>query len=120
MHPLFHAFLSQQADGGSASPFGMGSPLLMVALMFGVFYFVLWRPQSKERKKVESFRQNLKKGDRVWTQGGIVGTVWQVDDQGIVLDVGAGNKLRVLKAFIGGEFKEKSETAEPAKVEAKK
>ncbi|MFL5263346.1 MAG: preprotein translocase subunit YajC, partial [Anaeromyxobacteraceae bacterium] len=64
MHPLFHAFLSQ-TDGGAASPFGMGSPLLMVALMFGVFYFVLWRPQAKERKKVETFRQNLKKGDRV-------------------------------------------------------
>jgi preprotein translocase subunit YajC len=120
MHPIFHAFLSQQADGGGASgPFGMGSPLLMVALMFGVFYFVLWRPQAKERKKVETFRQNLKKGDRVWTQGGIVGTVAQVDDQGILLDIGAG-KVRVLKAFVGGEFKEKSEAVEQVKAEAKK
>jgi preprotein translocase subunit YajC len=119
MHPLFHAFVSQQADGGGAGLFGMGSPLLMVALMFGVFYFVLWRPQSRERKKVESFRQNMKKGDRVWTQGGIVGTVAQVEDQAVLLDIGAG-KVRVLKTFVGGEWKEKSEAVEPVKAEAKK
>jgi preprotein translocase subunit YajC len=118
MHPLFHAFLSQQADGGG-NPFGSSSGLLMVALMFGVFYFVLWRPQSRERKKVETFRQNLKKGDKVWTQGGLVGTVALVEDQAVMLDIGAG-KVRVLKSFVGGEFKEKGEAIEPAKAEAKK
>ena len=118
MHPVLHAFLSQQGDGGG-SPFAASSPLLMVALMFAVFYFVLWRPQAKEKKKVESFRQNMKKGDRVWTQGGIIGTVTQVEDQAVFLDIGAG-KVRVLKSFVGGEWKEKSEAAEPAKAEAKK
>jgi preprotein translocase subunit YajC len=118
MHPVLHAFLSQQGDGGGG-PFAASSPLLMVALMFAVFYFVLWRPQAKEKKKVESFRQNMKKGDRVWTQGGIIGTVTQVEDQAVFLDIGAG-KVRVLKSFVGGEWKEKSEAAEPAKAEAKK
>ena len=64
---------------------------LMLLLMFGVFYFVLWRPQSKERKKTESFRQNLKKGDRVRTQGGIIGTITQVEDAAVHLDIGAGD-----------------------------
>ncbi len=118
MHPLFHAFLGQ-TGGDGANPLGSMSPLLMVALMFAVFYFVLWRPQSKERKKTEAFRQNLKKGDRVWTQGGIIGEVVQVQDQAVVIDIGAG-KVRVLKTFVGGEWKEKSEAAEPAKAEAKK
>ncbi len=117
MHPLLTAFLGQTAG---ESPGGLGGAMsmpLMLLLMFGVFYFVLWRPQSKERKKVESFRQNLKKGDRVWTQGGIIGTVTQVEDQAVHLDIGAG-KIRVLKTFVGGEWKEKGETApEP---EAKK
>jgi preprotein translocase subunit YajC len=80
---------------------------------------VLIRPQGRERKKVETFRQNLKKGDRVWTQGGLIGTVVQVEDQAITVDIGAG-KVKVLKAFVGGEWKEKGETPEPAKVEAKK
>jgi preprotein translocase subunit YajC len=87
--------------------------------MAAVFYFVLIRPQGRERKKVETFRQNLKKGDRVWTQGGLIGTVVQVEDQAITVDIGAG-KVKVLKAFVGGEWKEKGETPEPAKVEAKK
>ncbi len=119
MHSLFSAFLSQTAGDGQG---GIGGPMsmpLMLLLMFGVFYFVLWRPQSKERKKVEAFRQNIKKGDRVWTQGGLIGTVTQVEDQAVLLDIGAG-KVRVLKTFVGGEWKEKGEVPEPAKPEAKK
>jgi preprotein translocase subunit YajC len=119
MHPLLRAFFSQTAGDGQG---GLGGPMsmpIMLLLMFGVFYFVLWRPQSKERKKVETFRQNLKKGDRVWTQGGLIGTVTLVEDLAVQLDIGAG-KVRVLKTFVGGEFKEKGEAVEPAKPEAKK
>ena len=118
MHPLFQAFLGQTGGDGS-NPLGSMSPLLMVALMFAVFYFILWRPQSKERKKVETFRQGLKKGDRVWTQGGLIGTVLQVEDQAVQLDIGAG-KVRVMKSFVSGEWHEKGEAAEASKPEAKK
>ena len=122
MHPFLQAFLSQTSGGDAPAPGGLSGPFslpLMLALMFGVFYFVLWRPQSKERKKVETFRQNLKKGDKVWTQGGLIGTVSQVEDQAVLVDIGAG-KVRILKTFVGGEWKEKSEAPEPAKAEAKK
>ena len=119
MHPVLTAFFSQTAgDGGGLG--GQFSMPLMLLLMFGVFYFVLWRPQSRERKKVEAFRQNLKKGDRVWTQGGLIGTVTLVEDQAVTVDIGAG-KVRILKTFVGGEWKEKGEAAsEPVKTEAKK
>ena len=122
MHPFLTAFFSQTSgDGGAGGAFGGAFSMpVMLALMFAVFYFVLWRPQSKEKKKIEAFRQSMKKGDRVWTQGGLIGTVTQVEDQAILLDVGAG-KIRILKAFVGGEWKEKGEAAaEPAKAEAKK
>ncbi len=119
MHPLLRAFFSQTAGDGQGGLTGPMSMPIMLLLMFGVFYFVLWRPQAKERKKVESFRQNIKKGDRVWTQGGLIGTVTQVEDQAVQLDIGAG-KVRVLKTFVGGEWKEKGEAVEPAKSEAKK
>ncbi|HEX7624065.1 MAG TPA: preprotein translocase subunit YajC [Anaeromyxobacteraceae bacterium] len=119
MHQVLNALFSQTAPEGGGPLGGPMSMPIMMLLMFGVFYFVLWRPQSKERKKVESFRQNMKKGDRVWTQGGLIGTVTQVEDQAIYLDIGAG-KVRVLKSFVGGEFKEKGEAAEPTKLEAKK
>jgi len=119
MHQVLYSMFSQTAPEGGGPLSGPLSMPLMMLLMFGVFYFVLWRPQSKERKKVESFRQNMKKGDRIWTQGGLIGTVTQVEDQAVYLDIGAG-KVRVLKSFVGGEFKEKGEAAEPAKLEAKK
>ncbi len=116
MHTFFTPFIAQSAGDGGLG--GMSMPI-MLALMFGVFYFVLWRPQSKEKKKIETFRQGMKKGDRVWTQGGIIGTVTLVEDQAVTLDIGAG-KIRVLKAFVGGEWREKGELPEPTKAEAKK
>ncbi len=126
MHPLTTALFSQTAGEGApaTAPGGvaglLANPMTMIVLMIVVFYFVLLRPQSKEKKKVEAFRASLKKGDRVWTQGGVVGTVYSVDDVSVNIDVGGGNKLRVLKSFVAGEFREKGETAEPSKAEAKK
>lgn len=119
MHPLLNAFLSQTAEGGGGPAGLLANPLLMFAALAAVMYFIVLRPQSRERKKVDAFRQNMKKGDRVWTQGGIVGTVTQVEDQAVLIDIGAG-KVRVLKTFVGGEWQEKPVVAiEPVK-EAKK
>src|SRR5512140_3301232 len=120
MHPFLTAFFGQTAGDSAGGLGGAMQMPLMLLLMFGVFYFVLWRPPSTARQKVDSFRKNLKKGDRVWTQGGIIGTVTQVEDLAVHLDIGAG-KIRILKTFVGGEWKEKGEAAtEPTKSEAKK
>jgi preprotein translocase subunit YajC len=56
--------------GGSMAPF-----LLQVGLIFAIFYFLLIRPQSKQRQKHEEALRNLKRGDQVVTTGGIVGEV---------------------------------------------
>ncbi len=120
MHPLTSGFFSQ-TTGGATGPAGLlGSPFLMIALMFVVFYFVLWRPQSREKKKVEAFRQSLKRGDRVFTQSGIIGNVAQVEDVALLLDVGGGTKLRILKTAVAGEWREKGEApVEPTRAEKK-
>jgi preprotein translocase subunit YajC len=117
MHPLLTSFLSQTAD---ASPTGGGyQSLILFGGMIAIFYFVLWRPQAKERKKVQEFIANLKKGDEVITQGGIVGTVVQVEDRTVTVDAGGGTKLRVLKSYVAGPYKQ-PEPQQPAKAEAKK
>lgn len=118
MHPVLHAFLSQT---GEAAPSG-GSPLngiVLFAGMIAIFYFVLWRPQARERKKTQEFITALKKGDEVITQGGIVGTVTLVDDRTVTIDAGGGTKLRVLKSYVAGPWKQ-VEPQQPAKAEAKK
>lgn len=117
MHPVLDAFLAQTADG--AAPTGSGlSSLVLFGGMIAIFYFVIWRPQAKERRKLQEFVTALKKGDEVVTQGGIVGTIVVVEDRTVTLDVGAGTKMRVLKSYVAGPF---NKPVEPQpKAEAKK
>ena len=82
-----------QATG--ANPIAAFFPLI---LMFLVFYFLLIRPQQQKEKKRKQMIQNLKKGDRVVTTGGIIGTVVGVKDDLVVLRVGDGDtKIEFLK-----------------------
>ncbi len=61
---------------------------LPLILMFVVFYFLLIRPQQKKQKEVAEMIKNLKKGDRVVTAGGLIGTVMALHDDYLVLKVG--------------------------------
>ncbi len=73
---------------------------LPFALMFGVMYFMLIRPQSKKRKEHEAWLAGLKKGDSVITQGGVIGKITSVSDDVVTLDVGKDVKVRVLRSYI--------------------
>ncbi len=116
MHPVLHAFLSQTApDGQAQNPLVAFLPFILIAL---VFYFVFFRPQSRQAKQHQAFLGGLKKGDEVVTQGGIIGTVTLVEDRTVTVDVGGGTKLRVLKAQVAGQWKPVE--AQQAKAEAKK
>ena len=70
--PLATAALLLQLPTGSNPLFG---PLFMYAAIFAIFYFILIRPQQRQRKQHELTIQNLKKGDRVVTAGGVIGDV---------------------------------------------
>ena len=85
-------------------------------LFFGiVFWFLLLRPQSKQRKERDNFVKSLKKGDRVVTQGGIIGTILQVTTNVILLKVSDETKIEFQKSAIVGHWKEE-EAKEPAVV----
>ena len=68
---------------------GMGSTIIIMAIMIGVFYFMLIRPENKRKKEAEQMRTNVKVGDRITTIGGIVGTVVSVKDDKFVIETGA-------------------------------
>jgi len=85
--------LAAQQDGS-----GM-SFIIMMVLMFGVLWFFMIRPQNKKRKELESFRDQIKKGDRVITVGGVHGKIVSIQDTTVVLQVEEG-KLRVEKSMI--------------------
>ncbi len=82
---------------------GSGSLLdaLPLVLLIGlVFYFVLIRPQGKERQKRETMISALKKGDRVMTSAGIYGTIAAVEEQAFMLKVAENTKIRIAKDAI--------------------
>jgi preprotein translocase subunit YajC len=112
MHSILHAFLAQTAPGGQ----GLGQMLIPLAAIAVVFYFLMIRPQQKQQKKHQAFVGGLKKGDDVVTQSGILGKVASVEDRTVTLDVGAGTKIRILKAQVAGQWIEKP----AAEAEAKK
>jgi preprotein translocase subunit YajC len=115
MHPVLHAFLAQTAEAQPAgNPITQFLPFILIAV---VFYFVFFRPQQKQQKEHQGFLAGLAKGTEVVTQGGIIGTVVLVEDRTVTLDVGGGNKVRVLKANVVGAWQEKPVT--PAKQEKK-
>lgn len=79
--------------------------IVMLVLMLVVFYFFMIRPQSKKQKELKKFRENLKKGDKVVTIGGIHGTILEVTDS-TVLITSEGSKLRMEKSAISQQVAE--------------
>jgi preprotein translocase subunit YajC len=118
MSPVLHAFLSQTAEQ-PAGPQSMLNLLGLPLVLFGIFYFLVIRPQSRHAKQHQTFVTALKKGDEVATQGGILGTVYAVEEKIIVIDVGGGTKLRVLKSQVAGAWRDGVVSSEPPKPEGK-
>ena len=91
-------FVLQAAAGQQAG--SKWSFLLMMVAIFGVMYFFMIRPQQKKQKEIEKFRNSLKKGDKVVTIGGIYGTVAEIKEKYVLVEVDANVKLRIDKSAI--------------------
>ena len=96
---------------------GMGSTLFMLVIMIAVFYFMLIRPENKRKKEAEEMRSAVKKGDKITTIGGIVGTVVDVKEHNIVIETSA-DQVRIELAKWALSSNETA--AEAAKVNAQK
>lgn len=73
--------------------------LIMLVLILVVFYFFMIRPQMKKQKELKKFRENLQKGDKVVTIGGIHGVILEVSDATILIS-SEGTKIRFEKSAI--------------------
>lgn len=72
----------------------------MIALMIVVLWLFMWRPESKRRKEMQKFRENLKKGDKIITAGGIYGTVKEIKERTLLIEVDGNVTLRVDKNMV--------------------
>lgn len=95
---IFPTLLAQ--DGQAVSP---GSNLTQMIIMIGIalafFYFILYRPEQKRRKRAQQMRGALKKGDKV-TAMGIVGVIHKVKDNTVFIKTGEDAKIEMLKGAI--------------------
>ena len=73
---------------------------IMIGAMILIMYFFMWRPERKRRKQMEQFRQGLKKGDKVITAGGIYGTIKEVNETSLLLELEGNTTLRVDKGMV--------------------
>lgn len=103
-----YTYMFLQAPG--ANPATMN--LLFIALIFGVFYFFMIRPQNKRQKEQRNFNAELQKGDEVVTAGGMLGKINKIEDNIITLDVGNKTFIRVTRSVISKEMTEGIQTKE--------
>lgn len=91
----------------TAAPAAQGSGWsvwIMLILIFVVMWFFMIRPQRKQQKELDNFRNSLKNGDKVVTIGGIYGTVCEVKDVYVLIEVDKDVKIRVSKQAIVKDF----------------
>ena len=115
-------FLEATAPAGGS----MGSSILMIVAMLGIFYFMLIRPENKRKKEAEQTRNSVKTGDEITTIGGIVGKVVNVKDDKIVIETSADQvRIELMKWAISSNdtavaaAKEEARKKQEAKAKAK-
>ena len=77
--------------------------ILQMVVIFGIFYFIIIRPQNKKRDTFQKKLNNMKKGDKVITAGGLKGTVKDFqgkDNEIVILDVGSDTKVNCVRNYI--------------------
>lgn len=84
--------------GGGPGMFPMD--FLLIGAFIAIFYFLLWRPQSKRRKEHQALMAGLAKGDEVVTSGGVAGTLTKVEEDFVKVKVGRDVELRVQKQAV--------------------
>ncbi|MBO7266416.1 MAG: preprotein translocase subunit YajC [Bacteroidaceae bacterium] len=92
-----------EAQAGGAAGL-LGSPLTMIVLMFIIMWFFMIRPQRKQQKAIEAFRNSLSAGQHVVTSGGVYGTVKEIitenGRQVVILEIAPSVKIKIDKSSI--------------------
>jgi len=94
MNGLISDAWAQAAPSSAPSQF---APLLMIAVFFVIFYFLLFRPQQKRAREHQNLVAKLASGDEVVTSGGLLGKVVEVGELFVTLEVAEGVRVKVQK-----------------------
>jgi preprotein translocase subunit YajC len=95
--------MGSQPGGGQGSTFMTFLPIIFI---FVIFYFLLIRPQQKQRKEHQNVLANIKVGDSVLTSGGIYGRITGIKDSIITLEISDKVRVKVNRGHIAGVEKQ--------------
>lgn len=95
-----------QAQPAAAQPGGGWSMLVVLILIIVVMWFFMIRPQRKQQKELQKFRDGLKKGDKIVTIGGIYGTVAEIKEKTLLIEIDSNVKIKVDKNSVVKDFSE--------------
>jgi preprotein translocase subunit YajC len=76
--------------------------IIWMVFLFGLMYFLLIRPQKKQRQQHDEMVKSLQKGDRVLTTGGILGTIRGLSENVVTLEIADNTNIRIRKEYIAG------------------
>jgi preprotein translocase subunit YajC len=96
-------FIAITTSSIASAEAGMGgardgvTPLIPLVIIFGIFYFLIIRPQQKKAKLHQQFLTELKRGDMVVTASGIIGTIKNLSDRFVTLEVDNGVCMKIVR-----------------------
>ena len=105
MTSALYALLAVAREGGNSGLIN----LTMFGLMFAIFYFLLIRPQAKERQRHDSMLTAIKKGDDIVTNGGIIGRVVHAEENRLTVKTGENTRITVDRGRVAAVLGEKGE-----------
>lgn len=79
------------------------APILFLVLIFAAMYFLMIKPQRKRQKEQQELLQELRRGDKVVTTGGIYGQIESISQDTVVLKIESGATMKVARISIAGK-----------------
>ncbi len=107
--------MASQAFGEAAPGQGGMTPFIPLILIFGIFYFLIIRPQQKKQKLHAQFLTELKRGDMIVTNAGIIGMIKVLSDKFVTLEIDDGVNMKVLRNHVSESANNLKEETKPAK-----
>jgi preprotein translocase subunit YajC len=98
MTGVAYAMGNNPVAGGQGG--GSYMSLIFIAAVFAIFYFILIRPQQKRAKQHKTFLENLKKGDKIITSGGLYGTITGISDDSVTIEIAEKVRVKVDKGTV--------------------
>lgn len=108
---LSASLYAQEATGAAPKTPSGWEALLPIAIFIFVIYFLILRPQSKRTKEQAKMIKELKVGDEVITNSGIIGRIKSIADQFVVLETSPSSSMKVVKQYIAGLSRVLTDTA---------